>query len=86
MHPVPGESVSPVMVVAMIEVELIGRDARVFQRALGRFHRHVHIRFRLADVAGAHADALCDPFIVGVYKRREVVVRHNMLRRVAACT
>ena len=68
------------------EVELIGRDARIFQRALGRLHRHVHIRFRLADVAGAHADALCDPFIVGVYKRREVVVRHNMLRRVAACT
>ena len=68
------------------EVELIGRDARIFQRALGRFHRHVHIRFRLADVAGAHADALCDPFIVGVYKRREVVVRHNVLRRVAACT
>ena len=68
------------------EVELIGSDTRIFQRALGRFHRHIHIRFRLADVAGAHADALCDPFIVGVYKRREVVVRHNMLRRVAACT
>ena len=66
------------------DLNLLRRNARVRDRALRRLCRQRRGSLARRDMSGSNTRPFPDPGIICIKKFRQILIRHNLLRRIRA--